>query len=232
MPRAERTRVVALPRDGGATTTHPKDTPELGGGVIAPGGERRWCVGRISVSGRRAGRQRKGPTPHLSSRRTVPFSGGRPGPVGPEARLSRHRRYPTYPAIGGTAPVLRSGEGCARSVALVRAAMRDRDRCWVTDEAAPHDDVGLLILDTLPCPQDTLAVETAALGDPLRALVVEMSDELNPDDSIVSKGPLSNEIEHLYRDTTASNPTIKPVERLGSTRGEVELNANLTSAFV
>jgi len=105
-------------------------------------------------------------------------------------------------------------------------------RVGVVDEAAPHDDVGLLILDRFPCPQDTLAAETAALGDPLRAFVVEMSDELNPDDPMVSKGPLSDETERLYRDTTASNPTIKPVERLGSTRGEVELDADLTSAFV
>jgi hypothetical protein len=45
-------------------------------------------------------------------------------------------------------------------------------RRWVVDQAAPHDDVGLLILDRFPCPQDTLAAETAALGDPLRALVV------------------------------------------------------------
>ncbi len=105
-------------------------------------------------------------------------------------------------------------------------------RSWVVDEAAPHDDVRLLILDKLPCSQDTLPAETAALGDPLRALVVEMSDELQPHHSIVSKGPLSDEIERLHRDTTASNPTIKPVERLGSTGGEVELNADLTSAFV
>jgi hypothetical protein len=105
-------------------------------------------------------------------------------------------------------------------------------RRWVVDEAAPHDDVGLLILDRFPCPQDTLAAETAALGDPLRALVVEMSDDLNPHDSMVSKGPLRDETERLHRNTTASDTTIKPVERLGSTRGEVELNANLTSAFV
>jgi len=105
-------------------------------------------------------------------------------------------------------------------------------RRWVVDEAAPHDDVGLLIVDRFPCPQDTLAAETAALGDPLRAFVVEMSDELNPHDSIASKGPLSDETERLHRNATASNSTIKPVERLGSTRGEVELNAYLTSAFV
>ena len=102
----------------------------------------------------------------------------------------------------------------------------------VVDEPAPHDDVWPLILDGFPCPQDTLAAETAALGDPLRALVVEMSDELNPHDSVVSKGPLSDETERLHRDATTSNPTIKPVERPGSTGGEVELNANLTSAFV
>ena len=64
-------------------------------------------------------------------------------------------------------------------------------------------------------PSERLAAETAALGDPLRALVVEMSDQLNPHNSIVSKGPLSNETERLHGDTTASNPTIKPVERLG-----------------
>ena len=105
-------------------------------------------------------------------------------------------------------------------------------RRGVVDEAAPHHDVGLLVLDPFPCPQDTLAAETAALGDPLRALVVEMGDELNPHDSMVSKGPLGDEIERLPRDATASNPAIEPVERLGSTRGEIELHTNLTSAFV
>ena len=90
----------------------------------------------------------------------------------------------------------------------------------------------LLILYRFPCFQDTLAAETAALGDPLRALVVEMSDDMNPHDSKVSKGPLSDETERRHRNTTASNTTIEPVERLGSTRGEVELNANLASAFV
>lgn len=105
-------------------------------------------------------------------------------------------------------------------------------RGWVVDEAAPHDDVGLIILDGFPCPQDALPGETATRGDPLRALIVEMSDELNAHYSTVSKGPLSDEIERLHRDAAASNPTIKPVERFGSTRGEVELNAYLTSAFV
>lgn len=105
-------------------------------------------------------------------------------------------------------------------------------RRGVGDEAAPHDDVGLLVLDRFPGPQDTLASETAALGDPLRALVVEMIDDLNPHDSMVSKGPLSDEIERLHRETAASNPTIKPIERLGSTRVEVELNADLTDADV
>ena len=85
-------------------------------------------------------------------------------------------------------------------------------RRWVVDEAAPHDDVGLLILDRFPCPQDALAAETTALGDPLRALVVQMSDELNPYHSVVAKGPLSDETERLHRETTASNPTIKPIE--------------------
>jgi len=105
-------------------------------------------------------------------------------------------------------------------------------RRWIADQAAPHDDVGLLIFDRFPCPQDTLAAETATLGDPLRALVVEMSDELNPHDSMLSKGPLRDETERLHRDTAASNLTIKPVERLGSTRGEVELNADLAGALV
>jgi hypothetical protein len=52
-------------------------------------------------------------------------------------------------------------------------------RRWVVDEAAPHHDVGLLILDRFPCPQDTLAIEPALLGDPLGAIVVEMCDELD-----------------------------------------------------
>ena len=106
------------------------------------------------------------------------------------------------------------------------------NRRWVVDEAAPHDDVGLLVLDRFPCPQDALAAETTALGDPLRALVVEMSDELNPHDSEVSKSPVSDESECLHRDTTASNASIKPVERLRSTAGDVELNTDLTDAFV
>ena len=105
-------------------------------------------------------------------------------------------------------------------------------RRWVVDEAAPHDGVGLLVLDRFPCSQDTLAAEAAALGDPLRMLVVEMGDELNPHDSMVAKGPLRDVTERLHGETTASHPTIKPVERLGSTRGEVELNTHLTGAFV
>jgi len=126
---------------------------------------------------------------------------------------------------------------CGR-VDLMGGALRDvplyvtEIRRWIVDQAAPHDDIGLLTFDRFPCPQDSLAAETATLGDPLRTLVVETSDELNPDDSIVSKGPLSDEIERLQCDTSASNLTIKPVERLGPTRGEVELNANLAGAFV
>ena len=102
----------------------------------------------------------------------------------------------------------------------------------VVGEAAPHDDVGLLLLDRFPCPQDTLAPEAAALGDPLRALVVEMRDELNPRHPMVPKRPRSDEIERLHRDATASNPTIEPVERLGSPRREVEVHTDLTNAFV
>ena len=41
-------------------------------------------------------------------------------------------------------------------------------RSWIVDQAAPHDDVGLLTFDRLPCPQDTLAAEPATLGDPLQ----------------------------------------------------------------
>jgi len=134
--------------------------------------------------------------------------------------------------------VVRRRDRAARAKALERVGVAHVLLCvteirrWIVDEAAPHDDVGLLTFDRFPCPQDTLAAETATLGDPLRALVVEMSDELNPDDSIVSKRPLSDETEGLQCDTAASNLTIKPVERLGSTRGEVELNANLAGAFV
>ena len=38
---------------------------------------------------------------------------------------------------------------------------------------------------------------------------------------MVTKGPLSDEIEGLDCDATASNPTIKPIERLGPTSGDV-----------
>ena len=103
---------------------------------------------------------------------------------------------------------------------------------WVADEAAPHDDIRLPILDRLPSPQHTLAAKPAARSKPLRALVVEMRDELDPHDSMISKGPLSDELERLGPDTLASNPTVKPVERLGSARREVELHAHLTSAPV
>ena len=105
-------------------------------------------------------------------------------------------------------------------------------RWCVGDEPAPHDDIGLLILDRFPCPQDTLATEPAALGDLLRSRIVEMSDDLNPHHSVLSEGLLGDEIERLHRDAAASNPTIKPVERLGSARGEVELNTHLPRAFV
>jgi hypothetical protein len=105
-------------------------------------------------------------------------------------------------------------------------------RRWVAGKPAPHHDVGLLILDRFPRPQDTLAAETAALGDLLRALIAQMSDELNPHYPMVAKSPLSDETERLHRDTAAPDPAIKPVERLGPACGEVELNANLASAFV
>jgi hypothetical protein len=105
-------------------------------------------------------------------------------------------------------------------------------RRGVVDKAAPHDDVGPFTLDGFPCPQDTLATEPAAFGDPLRALVVEVRDELNPHDSMISKGPLGDKIESLDCDPAASNPMVKPVEGVGPTRGEVELNANLTDTFV
>jgi hypothetical protein len=59
-----------------------------------------------------------------------------------------------------------------------------------------------------------------------------MSDELNPHHSMVAKGPLRDETERLHRETTAPDPAIKPVERLGTMGGEVALNANLASAFV
>ncbi|MEZ5349596.1 MAG: hypothetical protein R2714_10360 [Microthrixaceae bacterium] len=58
-----------------------------------------------------------------------------------------------------------------------------------------------------------------------------MSDDLSTHRSMVTKGPLSDEIEGLDCDATASNPTIKPIERLGPTSGEVELNPHLTGAL-
>lgn len=81
-------------------------------------------------------------------------------------------------------------------------------------------------------PQDTLTGEPAALGDALRALVVEMGDELDPHDPMVSKGPPGDEIERLRRRATAPGSAIEPVERLGSARGEVELNTHLTDTLV
>ena len=155
----------------------------------------------------------------------------RSAPAAAHRFLLRDRSVPHLPGS------LLQPQRCGR-VDLMGGALRDvllyvtEIRRWIADQAAPHDDVGLLILDRFPRPQDTLAAETATLGDPLRALVVEMSNELNPDDSMVSKGPLSDEIERLQCDTAASNLTIKPVERLGSTRGEVELNADLAGALV
>ena len=118
------------------------------------------------------------------------------------------------------------------SLAPYVSLRRDGIRRWVVDEAAPHDDVWLLILDRFPRSQDTLASKTAPLSDPLRTFVVEVGDELNPNDPEVPKGPLSDEPERLHGQPTASNSTIKPVERLGSTRSEVELHTDLTSALV
>jgi hypothetical protein len=59
-----------------------------------------------------------------------------------------------------------------------------------------------------------------------------MSDELNSHDVMISKGPLGHEIERFPGKSTTADPTIKPVERFGPTRREVELNAHLTSAYV
>ena len=83
-------------------------------------------------------------------------------------------------------------------------------------QPAPHDHVWLCILHWLPSPQNTLANEAAALGDVLRRHVVEMCDELNPDDALCSEDPPSDELEGLGRQALPPYPAIQPVEGLGS----------------
>jgi predicted O-methyltransferase YrrM len=107
-----------------------------------------------------------------------------------------------------------------------------RIRSRIGGQSTPHDEVRLLGLDRLPCPQHTLAAESAALGDPLRRVIVEVGEEMNSHDAVVSKRPPRHQIERLPCDPTATNATVEPVERFSPTRTEVELNADLTDAFV
>ena len=102
----------------------------------------------------------------------------------------------------------------------------------IRSKSAPHDNVGLVVLDRLPCPQHTFACEAAASCDSLRGFVLEVGDELNPHNGMISKGPLGHEIERLARDAPTSGSAIQPVEGLGTTGGKVELNPYLTDAFV
>ena len=188
-------------------------------------------AGPVRPRPRRAGGAHRAAVDRSQRDGTTPRS-RRPRPDRPAVHGARLVVVTVVRDIGHVRPRPSRPSRARRALRSPAASCVTEIRRWVVDEAAPHDDVGLLILDRFPCPQDTLAAETAALGDPLRALVVEMSDELNPHDSVVAKGPLGDETERLHRETTASNPTIEPVERLGSTRGEVELNTDLTNALV
>ena len=124
----------------------------------------------------------------------------------------------------------RTGSGFA-SAALVPLCVPE---VWggVGGQTTPHHDVGLLGLDRFPRPQHTLTPEPTAHRDPLRGFVVEVGDELNSYDVVVSEGPLGDEIECLCGQATASDLAIEPVERLGSTCWEFELDADLADTVV
>jgi len=101
----------------------------------------------------------------------------------------------------------------------------------IGSKSAPHDNVGLVVLDRLPCPQHTFASEAAASCDSLRGFVLEVGDELNPHNVMISKGPLGHEIKRLARDAPTSGSAVEPVKGLGTTGRKVVLNPYLTGAF-
>lgn len=121
----------------------------------------------------------------------------------------------------------RSHSPSTREVLLCVSEVRRR----IGSKSAPHDNVGLVVLDRLPCPQHTFASEAAASCDSLRRLVLEVGDELNPDNVMISKGPLGHEVQRLARDAPTPGSAVEPVEGLGTTGDKVVLNPYLTGAF-
>jgi hypothetical protein len=101
----------------------------------------------------------------------------------------------------------------------------------IGSKSAPHDNVGLVVLDRLPRPQHTFASEAAASCDSLRGFVLEVGDELNPHNVMISKGPFGHEIQRLARDAPTSGSAVEPVKCLRTTGGKVVLNPYLTGAF-
>src|SRR3954468_6941376 len=87
---------------------------------------------------------------------------------------------PGSPAAACSTP-LKSGRGTDGYVRVTPRSAHP-NRSWVVDDATPHHDIGLLVLDRFPHSQATLAREAAPIGEPLRTFVVEVGDELDPDD--------------------------------------------------
>ena len=128
---------------------------------------------------------------------------------------------------GRTAPNIRVG--CRRCRVLLRRAGR---RCWIGREAAPHHDIGLIVLDWLPRSKHSFALVAAPFGDPLRGRVVKVGDELGSDDVEFVEGPTRRYVERLGRKPLATNSTVEPIERLGSSGTVFEMNADLSDASV
>jgi hypothetical protein len=84
-------------------------------------------------------------------------------------------------------------------------------------ESAVHHNVGLSILDRCPRSQDAFALEPATLCDLLGSSTARVRDELNTNNVVFPKCPLSHEVERLGGDPLAAYSMVEPrVLLLGS----------------
>ena len=99
-------------------------------------------------------------------------------------------------------------------------------------QAAPHHDVGLLILDRFPSPQDAFSLITAPLGNTLRHGVVEMGHEMHSGQIVLGEAPIGDQIQRLGSDTPSSDSPIKPIKGHSTTELCFQLKTNLADATI
>lgn len=82
----------------------------------------------------------------------------------------------------------------------------------------------MVVFDEFPGAQYAFSYEPAALGDPLRGVVVEMGDEQHAHDIEVSECPVGDGVQGLGRIPLAASGRTQPVKRFGPASGTIDMD--------